>query len=418
MSLKVSYELKSWNDLLDQSVLLLNPKTDVLTQELCKKLCEDFLRENSTQSFVFMASSGTTQQRATDCKIIVHKKENFLVAATEVNKTFQISNKNHWLLTLPTFHVAGLSILARAFLSHSEVSSLPYWDVDGFLNFCLKAQNIWTSLVPTQIFDLVNAEKICPYSVSGIFVGAGELSNELYIKAVNLGWPLVLSYGMTETCAMLAASEFVFAKQAENLQQKIKTEDGLLTARSLYTLPHIKAQISAGGFLEISSGALLFAKIESLAGVVEYTYYSKSLVSEDYAELKQQHNKTEVKILGRGQDYIKILGESVNLNQLRSQLRESLGKILPETDFALVALEDSRQGFVLCCCILDKYKTIIKKVELALQQYNKTVLPFQRIESICCVEDIPKTELKKIKWNQLKEVAWKNIKHHGIKVSF
>lgn len=425
MSIVVLNSVKNWDEIQNThlSVLLVNPRLSKAEVALQKKTCEKFLNtspELKTKKFIFISTSGTSLRNAGDYKIIVQTEDRFFEAANAVNNKFKMNSENTWLLALPTYHVAGLSILARAHLSGARVIHLDKWVVEDFVYLLSQAKKVWTSLVPAQIYDLVQAQHHCPDSVRGVFVGAGQLSLELHQQAVHLGWPLVLSYGMTETCAMLASS---LDLKLTDLQSLRIFEDS--AERELQALDHVNLNVSNEGFLQIKSKSNLLAKIEVLNKIEKVSYYPDHFETEDQVELKKKHNTTIIKVLGRSQQFVKILGESVNVAQIRSQLAAafnksiaSKNKLQPEIDFEVVALESEREGMVLCCCILEKYQEIIEDVKRSLQQNNQEVLPFQRITWLFCIEDFPKTELKKIKWNELKELAWKNMKLRGIKVSF
>src|SRR5690606_29685378 len=45
-----------------------------------------------------------------------------------------------------------------------------------------------------------------PPNLKGVFVGGGELRNQLYLSATRLGWPLLPTYGMTEACSQVATA--------------------------------------------------------------------------------------------------------------------------------------------------------------------------------------------------------------------
>ena len=63
-----------------------------------------------------------------------------------------------------------------------------------------------TSLVPAQVFDLVNAGLKPPHILRAVLVGGGRLEDALYQKATALGWPLLPGYGMTEAASQIATA--------------------------------------------------------------------------------------------------------------------------------------------------------------------------------------------------------------------
>ena len=163
------------------------------------------------RSHIFILSSGTTNSSVQDFKWIALSKSAFLTSASEVNRHLgsgQSSNrKDICLHVLPDFHVGGLSILARSYLSGASVVRLLKWNVREFESLIIERKVTLTSLVPAQIFDLVQCQIQCPVSMRAVLVGGGALTVELYKKGRALGWPLLATYGMTEACSQIATSE-------------------------------------------------------------------------------------------------------------------------------------------------------------------------------------------------------------------
>src|SRR5207253_1068669 len=63
-----------------------------------------------------------------------------------------------------------------------------------------------TSLVPTQVFDLVSANLTAPKNLRAAVIGGGALDPSLYLKARELGWALLPSYGLTECASQVATA--------------------------------------------------------------------------------------------------------------------------------------------------------------------------------------------------------------------
>ena len=107
---------------------------------------------------------------------------------------------------LPLFHVSGLMQLLRAFLSRGQIA---FGDFDALLagDFPeFESGSLCLSLVPTQLQRLMEQRQTLRLQrCRAIFMGGAPLSDRLAARARALNLPLVLSYGMTETAAMVAA---------------------------------------------------------------------------------------------------------------------------------------------------------------------------------------------------------------------
>ena len=108
-----------------------------------------------------MASSGTSQSQNESAKLIALKVEAVLNSARRVNQYLQAKSDENWGLALPSFHVAGLGIWGRAFLAGSIVFELD-WQPSKIHSQLLQNHISYLSLVPAQIFDLLQAQVRAP----------------------------------------------------------------------------------------------------------------------------------------------------------------------------------------------------------------------------------------------------------------
>jgi O-succinylbenzoic acid--CoA ligase len=316
--------------------------------------------QDQLKGHIFLTTSGTER-----LKWVALSKEAFLVSAEAVNRHLEARASDIWINALPYFHVGGLSIYARAFLSRSHVSRYDHkWDPKAWATLVQEKRGSLASLVPTQLWDLVN-QKIEPIaSLRALLIGGAPLSPELYSRAKEAGWPLMPTYGMTEMCSQIATAT--------------------LDTPELKLLPHVEAKISPSGRLILKSAALLTGYLtpEFSDPKVEGWFETEDRVALSNGLLTP---------LGRTRDVIKIQGELVNLYQLErllDQLKERLG-ISAET--ALVAKPDDRAGFH-----IHLYHTPYEIAPL-IDLYNAQVAPFSRIKEAKELPEFPKTPLGKIK---------------------
>lgn len=110
---------------------------------------------------------------------------------------------------LPLWHVSGLMAWMRCALSGGEYRPLDWREVEAGRHPALPAKKDgWSiSLVPTQLERLLRSDLSVEWlrSFRLVFVGGGPSQADLLARAGAAKLPLVLSYGMTETAAMVAA---------------------------------------------------------------------------------------------------------------------------------------------------------------------------------------------------------------------
>ena len=114
-----------WDE--SKSEILLNPRMP--PEE--KRIAEEFLSAVPYPGHVWLATSGTSKQ-----KWVALSKKALLASAQAVIIILECTSKDIWLNPLPLFHVGGLGIRARGYLSGAKVeemgSDFIKWDYTDF----------------------------------------------------------------------------------------------------------------------------------------------------------------------------------------------------------------------------------------------------------------------------------------------
>lgn len=309
-----------------------------------------------------MFSSGTT---GGDLKGYALSKTALFKNASAVNDFFRLNSSDVWALSLPVYHVGGLSVLARAQLLGNQVRDVRQWSVHDWSQRIQSATV--TSLVPTQLYDLVKNKITPPKSLKKIFIGGDFLSSSLKQKALDLGLPVIRTFGMSEVCSQLASCETPESNDLKILPiHKVKTKDSRLYVKSdsLFTL-----EFHLGEVFRVF-------KAEELCD--EEGFYKTN----DRAAL---HGNL-ITPLGRLGDEIKVSGHLVNFNSLRDTLSTFLmEKELFQTMEFLIE-NDERKGKKLVLLIqgedhkelVDELKERISPVKIDdlrfVSSFNRTSL--------------------------------------------
>lgn len=351
--------------------LLVNPKATKQEKNDLIFLQFEFEKIYGKTGYFLVPSSGSSKSAADSVKLIALTVDAVLNSAKRVNQFFNLKSDLKWGLVLPFFHVAGLGVYARAHCSKAQVFAAD-WNANNFLPWIEENEIGVISLVPTQIFDIVQKDLVCPDSVKTVFVGGAGLSAELKLKALDLKWPVVETYGMTETCSMIAA------KLIDQFQ----------------TLPDVDVAVT-NEKLKIKCDSLMTCSVQKINNKIEFKKLDSGwLQTEDRAEIKIQKGIQYIQLLGRDSEFIKINGEGVSLNQLR----QTLGSNHHAT---LIALPNQRTGFE----IVFVHESSLKRedVRQLAQDYNQKVRPFETVKKIFTVDLFPISELGKIKFKNLEE---------------
>ncbi len=330
--------------------------------EILKNLGPYFLRDH-----FILFSSGTTGGHL---KGYALSKKALFKNAEEVNKFFGISSTDIWGLSLPTYHVGGLSVLARAHLLGNLVVDLRSWEP---LFWYKKMSEVTvTSIVPTQLYDLVRLELKAPPHLRYLIVGGDFLSPKLKEKALFLGWPVIRTYGMSEVSSQLASARSPDSDLLEVLPiHEVKTKDARLLVKSLslFTLEFVmgeKFMVTHASRLCDQSGFFLTSDRAELSG-------------------------NTIIPLGRLGDELKVGGHLVNLLKLRDTLSGQLLENNCLGQAEIVVEEDERKGKKLVLLYLSSLGN-----HLSIEEILNRLKPV-RIDEVRLINEFKRTDLGKLK---------------------
>ena len=106
---------------------------------------------------------------------------------------------DRWLACLPLHHVAGLAILARAWVSGVPVTTHDGFDINRVANAPEESGATLVSLVPTMLKRLLDARPDALAMFRRVILGGARTPPTLRALATDAGAAFVDSYGMSET---------------------------------------------------------------------------------------------------------------------------------------------------------------------------------------------------------------------------
>lgn len=318
------------------------------------------------------------------------EKNAFLISAEAVNRHFDIAESDRWLIALPLHHVGGFSIFARSFISGSAVSySSGKWDAHEFARQCNVERITVTSLVPTQVWDLVGARIPSPDSMRAVIVGGGALSRETRDCAMSLGWRVLLTYGMTETASQVAA----------------QAPDGYgdVLENAMEVLPHWEVETDPSDLLAIRGPALAKGyAVRDGAGAWQWQPIDPSLGlrTRDRVKLWRHGTRRFLAFLGRDASFAKILGELVNIEQLQNRIEDIALALGIPSRLVIVPLPDERKESRLVL-VSETGALTAEQAQKVLGEFHATCQPFERIDASMQVPHLPVSALGKIERSKL-----------------
>lgn len=382
----------------EDNTLFLNHRMSDEIQSFYLKVFKEASYRHGIKSHVAFLTSGTTVTDPKSYKMVFLSKKAFISSAQSVAKTLLVTSKDIWAQCLPRFHVGGLAIEARAHVAGFKVVRYEQtWNAQEFCQFIVENKATWTSLVPTQIYDLVKENITNPLPKSfRVLVGGARLSPGLLKQAQELKWNLLPSYGMTEASSTIA----------------------LIDNETLKSFPHVQLDVIEGK-LAIKTPSLFTCYVQVIKGQIEITkpaLVNGFFVTEDSAAKMRQG----IMLLGRTQDVVKISAELVSLPRLRDVLFK-LSTIDKAPSLYLLAAPDARLENKIVLFVQkdllsnDKVKpesyqlgSIAKE---ALSKYQSQVLPFEKVRNVYVIDRIPRTDMGKVQERLMLQMIEKGEAH-------
>jgi O-succinylbenzoic acid--CoA ligase len=353
------------------SEILLNPRYPPQEQARFKKIVPAAIK---WPGHVWLSTSGSTS-----LKWVGISKLAILGSAQAVNTHLQSNEQDIWIQALPDFHIGGIGIWARSYLSHALVKDFKKehkWNAALFYQFMKQMRGTLTALVPAQLNDLVQLGYESPSSLRAVIIGGGHLDADIYYRAIELGWKILPSYGLTECASQVATAEMGSWEKGSYPPLKI--------------LSHMHVQEDEGR-IKCKGNSLLSAYAYCQEDDIKFIDPKQCgwFVTEDRGKVTGD----SLSILGRADDVIKIGGESVDLNQLRGRLQRICRQNAIDEEMTLIAFPDKRLGNVIHLVITGPKNQTLNSV---IEQFQQSVLPFEKIRYTHSIPAIPRSVLNKI----------------------
>ncbi|MCB1233035.1 MAG: AMP-binding protein, partial [Verrucomicrobiae bacterium] len=305
-----------------------------------------------------------------------------------------VTEMDRWLCALPTFHVGGLGVYARAYFGNNAVFSFQgKWRgrAGEFVRVCERHEITLTSLTPTQVHDLVTEKRSAPARLRAVVVGGGRLDPATGEAARALGWPVLASFGMTEAGSQIA-TESLSALETPFSGEWLRVLSAWQVSTDGCDTLLINGRALCSGTVCLLNGEGRFKPV----GLGDSGWFK----TKDRAETRSTSDgASELRFLSRSDDQVKKLGELISLDHLRIEFESFLKP--SGLEGVLVALPDERMEHRLVA-VVESEGTDEAAASEAVAKFNQAVFPFQRIDELVMMRALPRTVLGKVAWGELK----------------
>jgi O-succinylbenzoic acid--CoA ligase len=283
-----------------------------------------------------------------------------LIASTNAShKYLGATPGDSWSLLLPTSHIAGLNVLARATALGTKVidnrNVTSYVDAD------------FISIVPTQLHRAVNGDaKLLEHltAAEAVLVGGGGISDALRKSATDKHVKVVTTYGMTEMCGGCIYNQ----KPLDGVEVQINSEG----------LVKLRGPMMASNYLNDQA---------SWSALTDDGWFQTSDLGE--------FSDGKLKILGRADDVIKSGGEKISL----IDIEERFQRFFPGIEVVAFGLADAEWGEKLCLGVT---------TNISLADVQSKLSGINSPKEIFVLQQIPRTALGKVDRRTIAKLAMEN----------
>lgn len=328
---------------------------------------------------LIIATSGTTGEP----RGVMLTHANLAAAVLASKKRLGLEPGGRWLNCLPLHHIGGASILYRCLEAGACMELLDRFDAEAVWSALQQHGITHISLVPPMIERLLQAADSIPppEQLRVALIGGGPLAPELARRAHAAGWPLCVSYGMSETGSQLATD--------------CGAEAGLREGAVGMPLEGFEVIRSEQGRLRVRGPAVMagYANQERRAGdgIREDGWF-------ETGDLGELDATGRLRILGRADDLLVVGGNTIHPQEVEQALRDcpDLGSV------AVTGRPDPVWGHRLVAFYCGD--TAVEEAQAWIRAHLPNTL---RPRELIRVETLPGNEMGKLDRNALRAMLTK-----------
>jgi len=295
---------------------------------------------------------------------------------------------DRWLACLPLFHVAGLAMVTRATRWGAGLDVLATFEA-AVVSDALDDGVTHLSLVPVQLEALLLAREdhAAPASLRALLLGGGPIPTELLRHARDAGYPVLTTYGMTETGSGVASGG--------------SDESTVADSQAGRALPGVELRIEIDGAAVDGSGEILVRGGMVFAGYVDAPQATAVVLRDGWlhtGDVGTLDKDGLLRISGRRDDLIISGAENVYPAEVEAALAAHPGV----TEAAVLGLPDERWGAVPVAVIVPVLDASPSDEEL--QRHCRERLAGYKVPAhIVRVEVLPRDAFGKIQRQALRD---------------
>ena len=137
-------------------------------------------------------------------------------SARAVSARLGLGGRDRWYASLSPAHIGGLALIYRAVHTGACLVARGAYRTGALVELIEEGRVTHASIVPTMLRQLLDARggARAPAGLNCLVVGGAPAASDLVREALDLGYRVALTYGLTEACSQVATAppELVTAK--------------------------------------------------------------------------------------------------------------------------------------------------------------------------------------------------------------
>ncbi|NWF88538.1 MAG: o-succinylbenzoate--CoA ligase [Ignavibacteriaceae bacterium] len=393
-----SSEIKAQLDFLKSEKIIVNTSTKSFIenshlQQINFETLKHFTDEvdldftfDKNQTAIFLFTSGSSGKP----KAVELTFSSLINSAIIQNSYIQHSVHDRWLASLPFYHIGGFSIIFRALMFGTQIIIPNNLKIHSIIQSMNQFKPTLISFVSSQMSEILkNSMQPFP-ELRYVLLGGGAINSNLMKEAFSKGWDVSKVYGSTET------SSFVTILSPEEFKLKPDSAGKPIPPNEVFIVDENGKEMQAN-----TEGEIVVKSPAVMKGYLHDEAATKQKLKNDLyfaGDIGFKDEDGYLFVVNRRSDLIVTGGENVNPIEVENLI---LG--FPKVkEVCVFGIDDEKWGQKVAAAIVQMPDQTFEADELKSFLRDKTAA-FKIPKEIFFVDELPKTELGKIKRGTVRE---------------
>lgn len=316
---------------------------------------------------------------------------NLIQSAKIGNKYLMQNSEDRWLASLPFYHIGGFSIIFRALMFGSQIVLPSELKLPSIIQSIREFRPTLVSLVSSQMQELLEHDIKPPAEIRHVLLGGGFIDSNLIHKALNRGWKVSKVYGSTET------SSFVTVLNPDEFFNKPESVGRPIPPNQIFVCDENGQELPPNSLGEIVvAGRSIMKGYWKDNETADQRIKNNSYLTGD---IGYKDEDGYLYLINRRTDLIVSGGENVNPTEVENAI-----KCFPKVkDVCVFGINDVTWGQRVAAAIVPNSNQKFSLVELK-KFLGQFIAQFKIPKEIYFVDELPKTELGKIKREEVRNL--------------